>query len=66
MVKCADVDGNDTYFRCVLFEEELRKFCEALKGVSQEYDANDTVNILHHEEKSPGMIKSMLPLVCNG
>jgi len=54
MVKCSDTENNDTYFRCILVEDEFLKFSEALQSVSHEYDAKDTINILHHAEEIKG------------
>eukprot|EP00597_Dinobryon_sp_UTEXLB2267_P003350 CAMPEP_0170061732 /NCGR_PEP_ID=MMETSP0019_2-20121128/3199_1 /TAXON_ID=98059 /ORGANISM="Dinobryon sp., Strain UTEXLB2267" /LENGTH=437 /DNA_ID=CAMNT_0010267655 /DNA_START=258 /DNA_END=1571 /DNA_ORIENTATION=+ len=52
MVKCSDSENIDTYFRCILVEDEFVKFSEALQTVSHEYDAKDTINILHHGEET--------------
>ena len=51
MVKCRDTNDIETYFRCILIEEELQKFCDALQTVSHEYDAKDTINIFHQSDK---------------
>jgi hypothetical protein len=60
MVKCIDASDLDTYFRCILTEEELQKFSDALQIASHEYDAKDTINIIHHDHSTTGRISLFL------
>ena len=63
-VKCKYANNNDTYFRCIITENEIGGFYDAIKKVSKVNNIDDIVD-LHQNQEDGECILNALPILAS-
>ena len=63
-VKCKYANNNDTYFRCIITENEIGGFYDAIKKVSKVNNIDDIVD-LHQNQEDGEYILSARPILAS-
>jgi hypothetical protein len=63
-IKCKNSNNDDTYFRCIMPENEIAAFYDAIKQVSKVNNIDDIVD-LHQQQEDGEFILNALPILAS-